>query len=102
MYPNYSTNVIHKVSKLMGKQKRTFLGTCFIVLIVKRILQSRVLNADFIVVYTGDVSHQHMWDGKDYAKKYEVPIYFAKTTTEKNMMQAYARALSNNTKKKSN
>ncbi|MFD1394174.1 DUF2325 domain-containing protein [Lacticaseibacillus jixianensis] len=64
----------------------------------QRTLQTRVRNADFIVVYTGDVSHQHMWDGKDYAKKYSIPMYFAKTTTEKNMMQAYTRALANQEK----
>ncbi|MCH4170860.1 MAG: DUF2325 domain-containing protein [Lactobacillus sp.] len=55
-------------------------------------LRRDIDNADFIVVYTPEVSHQQMWVAKDYSKVKDKPIYFAKTSTEINLLQSYKRS----------
>ncbi|WP_225048448.1 DUF2325 domain-containing protein [Lacticaseibacillus kribbianus] len=56
-------------------------------------LQARIRHADFVVIYTQESSHQHMWDAKAYADKRGVPSYFAKTSDVKNFLNSYHRAV---------
>ncbi|WP_040536887.1 DUF2325 domain-containing protein [Schleiferilactobacillus shenzhenensis] len=54
-------------------------------------LRRKVTRADFVVVYLPSVHHWQMWEAKDQAKKIEKPIYFARTTNPRNLIQAFHR-----------
>ena len=61
-------------------------------------LKKKVQKSDVVIVTTDFVGHSQMFAAKDEAKRIGKPIWMARNTNERNMLQWYKRHFPNESK----